>query len=431
MELSVRRKRDAASGTTLELKGGKCIAFDEKKNPAVVMNNVSKGKVYVIGRELSADATGKLLQSILQKENISPVIQLTGSRVLPYVERHLIGDNGRYLLYLHNWGGGNNKALVKLSGDLLHGNYNIRNLETGVTVSKNISSLELKNKGLSVDLQSQTPLALIVEKTNLSPVQISGISDEHRKWLDYIDRPSPKNIPVKKRVLIDSAHLNEYSRIHLLTAAKTLEDNGYEVNVALDDMAGKTIKTYTDHVGLENLSDYGILFLGGIRKVELIEVDKILAWVKNGGSVFICGNRYRGPHGWLSNYSLNTKFYSKFGATVENIQFEDTISNFDNEECYPVFLNIAKSEITKSIGQVYTQGMAVLNLTDPAWQPLVKGNKTSNYPDKPAIAIRNFGKGRVVLCGDPAWLKPALLDKGGNLQLFMNLVDWLSGPGPK
>jgi hypothetical protein len=424
---SVAKKRDASSGTVLELNGGKAMAFDDKKNLAVVLNSVGKGKVYVIGCELADDTVGKLLQTILQREGISPAIQLTGAKGLAYVEKHFIGEKGRYLLYFHNWGSGPNKAHVKLSGELMPGNYNISNLETGVIIAKNMPTLELQNKGFDVELQSQTPLALIVEEKNLVPVKISGLSDEQRKWLDYIDRPSPKNIPVGKRVLMDSAHLNQYSRIHLLPAAKLLEDNGYEVNVALGGLTGKAIKTYTDHIGLENLSDYGIFFLGGMRNIEVAEADKISAWVKDGGSVFICGNWYRGPHGWLNNSSLTTKLYSKFGAAIENTSFTDAASNFDDEPCYPVFLNIAESEITKTIGRIYTQGMAVLNLKDPEWQPLVKGNKTSNYPDKPAMAIRNFGKGKIVLCGDPAWLKPELMEKGDNRKLFMNLMNWLSG----
>jgi len=423
---SGNKKRDASGGTLLELKGGKSIASDEKQRAAIVLNNFGKGKVYTIGRELPENETNKLLQAILKKEGISPEIQLSSSKNLPYVEKHLLGEKGSYLLYLHNWGGGVHDVSIKIPGNLLPGNYNIRNLETGKAIVENISVQDLKEKGIKIELQSQTATALIIEEKNLKPLAIDDISEEQRKWLDYICRPSPKNVPLEKRILIDSAHINQYSRIHLLTAAKALEDKGYEVNITLSELTEKTMKTYTDHIGLEELSDYGIFFMGGISRIEIKEADKLIEWVKNGGSLFICGNWFRGPHGWLSNYSVNSKLYSKLGALVENNSFEDGTNNLNKEAMYPVFSNIAESKITKGVKDIYSQGMAVLNLKAPEWQALVKGNKTSNYPDKPAIAVRTFGKGKIVLCGDAAWLKPTLLGKGDNMKLLINLMNWLA-----
>ena len=253
------------------------------------------------------------------------------------------------------------------------------------------------------------------------------MSDEQRVWLDYIGRPSPKNVPTKKRVLIDSAHLNQYTRVHLLTAAKALEDQGYEVNVALGGMTKETIKTYTDHVQFEALDEYGVLFMGGTRSaIEKIEAEKIKKWVEEGGSLFACGNWYRGPHGWLNNYWPSQKLYSLFGARVENLAFTDDKECLGGVAHYPVFRNIASDVRTQGVESFCAQGMALLSLKDPAWKPLAMGNDSSSHPGRAGLAVREFGKGKVVLCGDAAWIKPTMIDKGDNRRLFMNLMRWLS-----
>ena len=420
------RKRDSLYGTLLKLKDGKALALDNSNRPAIVENGFGKGKVYVIGSEFSEDATIKLLRAILHKEKIEPALNFAGAAEPLYTERHLFGEKGRYLLYLHKWSGGSAALSVKINKELPAGYYRVRDLETGATVADNISAADLTLKGIAVELHCQTPLSLIIEDGKLEPLTIKSLPSEQVKWLDYLDRKPLNNIPLKKRVLADSAHYNNYSRIYLLNAVKVLEDAGYEVNTALENMTEEYMKTYTGQLTTERLADYGILFMGGPRTIETTEVNKIVEWVKNGGSLFVCGNWFRGPHGWLNNQAINSKLYSKFGALVLNESFDDPVNNYDGEPAWPVFSEIDKTDLSNGVSCVVSQGMAVLDLKDPAWKALVKGGKTSKYPGRAAIAVRDFGKGKIVLCGESAWLKSPLLEQGDNKKLFLNLMEWLS-----
>jgi len=423
---SVARRRDGIFGYAVEVGKAQVLARDEEHRAAVTVNRAGKGKAYLIACELPAIPKMKLLQSILSGNGIEPEVSVKGEEELLFVERHLLGEEGRYVLYLHNWGGGSHRVNVKIGKKIPSGVYVIRDLETSQELAT-MGSEALVSKGLEVSLSSQTPLALLLERGGLEPLKLRALSEEQRFWLDYIARPSPKNVPTKKRVLIDSAHLNQYTRIHLLTAAKALEDDGYEVNVTLGGMTEEAIKTYTDRVQFESLNEYGILFMGGTRAaIEEMEAEKIKKWVEEGGSLFACGNWYRGPHGWLNNYVPSRKLYSLFGATVENLAFTDDRECLGGESRYPVFRNIASDVRTRGVGSLCAQGMALLGLTDPAWEPLVMGNESSNYPGRAALAVRELGKGKMVLCGDAAWIKPTMIEKGDNKRLFMNLMRWLS-----
>jgi hypothetical protein len=417
---------DGLGGVALEPKGAVVLASDNSGFPVITLNHVGKGKVYLLAREFSEAVTRQLLQAILEREGLEPPVKLQRDKPISYVERHLLGKDGRYLLYLHNWGGGAPEAAVTVAESLNHGVYQVRDLESGKVLTEAISADELKTTGLKIKLPSQTPVALLLELREAKPLAIKGLTAEQREWLNFLSRPAPIGVPTPRRVLFDAAHINQYSRISLLTAAKALEDRGYEVNTALGPITKDYMKTYTDQITKEKLSDYGVLFLGGPRTMEGIEGEAVAEWVQGGGSVFLCGNWFRGPHGWLSNVPLNRGLCSKFGASISNESFADTINNSGGDSSYPVFSCLADNELTKGVKKLHSQGMAVLSPQDPAWQVLAEGGKTSSHPGKPALAIRKFGKGRVVLCGDPAWLKPTMLEQGDNRTLFLNLMEWLA-----
>ncbi|NMA48041.1 MAG: hypothetical protein GX945_15915 [Lentisphaerae bacterium] len=422
----VANASDGLGGVAIELKAAEALASDTSGFPAITLNHVGKGKVYLLAREFSEAATRQLLQAILAREGLEPPIKLKRDKPISYVERHLLGKDGRYLLYLHNWGGGMPEAAVTLAESLNQGVYRVRDLESGKVLTEAISSDELKTTGLKIKLPSQSPVALLLELREVEPLALKGLTAEQRQWLNFLARPAPIGVPTQKRVLFDAAHINQYSRISLLTAAKALEDRGYEVNTALGPITKDDMKTYTDHIAKETLSDYGVLFVGGPRTMQGLEGEIVAEWVKGGGSVFLCGNWFRGPHGWLSNAQLNRTLCSKFGASISNESFEDKTDNSAGDSSYPVFSCLADNELTKGVKELHSQGMAVLSAQDPAWQTLVEGGKTSSHPGKPALAIRKFGKGRVVLCGDSAWLKPTMLEQGDNRTLFLNLMEWLS-----
>ncbi len=421
-------KRDQSHGCAIQPQTARILARDASGAPAVIVNRVGRGKVYLVGRILPDLVMMKLLRMICAENGISPRVQVTADNELPFLERHLVGDSNRYVLCLHDWGGGRQTVTVRIMRGLPAGRYLVRNAETRAGLGV-FSADSLREKGLRVELQSMTPLVLVLEHDKVTPIKLHGISDQQRTWLDYIARPAPKGIPRNRRVLIDTAHLNQFTRITMLTACKALEDEGFEVSIALGDMTGKTVKTYTDRVRMESLADYGILFIGGMRRLQKIEAEHLGTWLKAGGRLFLCGNWPRGPHGWMNNWRIfkTLKLCGLGGGVVDKKSFSDAKSCLDRQPLYPVFTNIVSTPQTAGVGKFVSRGMPLLRLEKHApWTVLIKGNATSSHPEAPVLAIRAINKGKVVLCGDGGWLKAGMFDKGDNRRLFLNLMKWLS-----
>ncbi len=423
------RLRDDSLGCAIIPQNASAIAKYANGKAAITLNNYGKGKVYIIGCNLPDIARMKVFKNILDKNNIKSPLNIKSARKLDFIESAFLGKEGRYLIYVNNWGGGEADINIKVLKNILPGNYIIRNLETAMNVS-DISAKKLRSSGFNVNIKSQTPLALLLERDDTKQRTIKKLTKKQKFWFDYLTRPAPTDVPKNKRVLIDAAHVQFYSKIFLLTAAKALEDNGYEANTAIGNFKKDIIRTYTDKRKVENLDDYGILFIAGARTMDPIEIERIVKWIKNGGSLFLCGYYSYGAHYWVSNYTMSKIFYSKFGAKVKNSSFFDDKSCYDGNPLHPIFTNIEKLPLTEGIKKICTIGMSPLSL-DKNWTALVKGNWTSNKPNIPAIAIRNFGKGKIIISGAGGWLKSSMLDKGDNKMLFLNLMKWLSESNEK
>jgi glycosyl hydrolase family 42 (putative beta-galactosidase)/uncharacterized protein DUF4350 len=386
--------------------------------------NKTLGKVHIIPSSLSKVKCFKLLRKLIVKASKPDVTIKTNKKAITYIERYLLGKNDRYLLYLHNWGG---KRVVKAMPNVLpNGNYRISDLSSGKIINPKISGRKLRRSGIAVDLPCQTPRVFIVEKMSLSPLEVKRLSQDQLQWFDFM-AGNPRVNPVSSnRILFSGGQLCYYSKIFLLTAAKTLEKIGYSTDLALPPINTDNMTVFTNTLTQAKLSDYKILFLGGPRIIKAKESKAILDFVKNGGGLFICGNWSRGPHKWLSNSHVNKSFLKQLGAAVVNVGIKDKVNFTDNEQWHPVFKDFTNHKLTQNIKSIYSQGMGFLSIKKEIWESLVLSGKNSNYPGKAVVAVRQYGKGRIVLCGDSAWLKPAMLSQGDNKRFLINLIKWLS-----
>ena len=428
MHSTVPRLRDKIVGWETHAEKATLLLADSLKRPVLLGNRVGRGWVYTLTANPNGRALNKIFAKLLAKHQQLPDVSFQADEEVPWVERYLLGDKGKYLLYLHNWGGGTFNGRISLNKPLAPGNYTVRNLETGEALLTNTPVREIMKNGIKATLSSQNPLVLLME--NSAPRELERLSDEQHQWLDYIDREPLENIPSAKRVLIYSGGIVTYSRIKLLTATYLLEQNGFECVAGISTPMTKEMEVYNGTLKNENLSSYGIIFIGGNRAAfKAGEIELLEQYVKDGGRLFFCGNWARSF--WISNYH-NNQLLKLYGADITNYNYIDPQNCDDGVELYPIF-NTASNK------RLVSHGMALLQVDDN-WQITVPGtahctgaNMVPLAVEKQikrnfraaAIATREYGKGKIVVCGDPSWLEGESLKKGDNQEIFLGLMQWL------
>ncbi len=425
----VPRLRDRITGWAVQARTATVMLEDSRKRPVLLCNRFGKGQVYTLAANPNGRALNKIFADLLKTHGQLADVNFMSAESVPWVERYLLGGEGKYVVYLHNWGGGTFDGKVKFNKLPEPGKYTVRNLETGEVLLTDAAMEAIGKNGIPVKLSSQNPVVLLME--NSAPRKLEQLSAEQDKWMDYIDRKPLENIPAAKRIMMYSGGVVTYSRIKLLTAAHWLEQNGFECVAGLSTPMAKDMDVYNGGLKTEKLDSYGIVFIGGNRVPFKAEEIKLLEqYVQNGGRLFLCGSWSRTL--WLSNAS-NSKLLQPFGANIMNSSYIDPKNCDDNVELYPIFT-------TSDAKKLVSHGMAIVRVDDN-WKIIAPGttqcmdmNMVSHPVDKIAgkkqrsvsVAAREYGKGRVVVCGDASWLEGANFDKGDNREIFLNLMKWLS-----
>ncbi|MCP3968645.1 MAG: hypothetical protein GY750_20215 [Lentisphaerae bacterium] len=398
----------------------KVIATYADGKAAVTVNNYGRGKVYYIGCELDYTATTKLMNQIIDSNNIEKSLHISSDKPAEFIETHVLGRNGRYAWYIFNWGGGDRKLNVACK-NIPDGNYRIVNVVKDKVVTDNISADKIK-KGISVSAKSHEPGIYLVEDKKLKPTKLQKLSSKQQKFVNMW-RPSPKG---DVKVLIGSRGA-VMGRTRMLTAVNMLEKFGFEFGIGMNEL-NTEMETFNKESKFEKLSDYQIVtFMGNnLNQIKYPKkVQKALEkYVREGGSLLLAANFYVGPHGWYSNNRLKS-LPRAFGVNYTNTNIRDTQEHGFVPE-FPIFTDIAKNEITKGVKVFQSRGMSMLKVKNPKAKVLVKAGKNANRPRTPVMVALEYGKGRVVILGNARWMKPDYFCKGDNAQLLLNIFNWLA-----
>ncbi len=410
----------------------------EKISANYTEGKYGKGKFYYLKEEFDLSTLRDIFKSIFKENEILPefkVIDSSSGNPLSFVESHSFGRKGRYVWYFLNWGHSSYASIspVKLSSPLSGKRFLIRNVETGKIIfspskRKYWSRREIEN-GIKISLPCQSPQIFIIEEASLSPTLLRNIDKKRKQILAKIWK---KTSPGKYKVLIHAGYYERMSKEKIPTAVELLEKNGFGVYSLLGRIEREGITVYDgENIKKDVLENYQILVfpcpqgnLPDVPKSRYV-IEKIKKFVENGGGLLLLANFYHGPHGWLSPRVINY-LSSPFGIILTRKVFKDETNNELGEPLWIKFQNISPHPITSGVKTFQSAGCGVLEITDQRVKIIIKSNKTSTPPEQPVLAIREYGKGRVVVMGDGYWLEPEMLKKEDNRQLLLNIFNWLA-----
>lgn len=421
---SERRDFDSCHGVELTLAGATSLATFADGSPAITVNRHGKGHVYYFACNLPFPQLKTSLATILGENGIGPQLSIKALDGSPanYVEAHLLGSKGSFILYLNNFGGGDRKLKVAWPA-VPTGIFKVSDIKSGASLADNFSSEALKD-GLELTAPSQSPVALLLElKGEGRPTQLTQLPASDRRFLDMWRRSPPGGA----KILFNTCSRDEMDPFRMLTGKTLLEDNGFEISYAMAIPEDGQVKAFFEEVETKPLSNYAIYVLPGTRWLKDAKTIKgIVDYVKGGGSLLLGATVDIGCSGWMSNRSHRKELFEAFGLKCGGVNFKDDKMNiFSPYFCR--FTNIAAGHpVVVGVNSVQIAGASVLGVTREGQSVLVRSNATSVPAEAPFLVAMEFGAGRVVAMGDALWLGPEWLDKADNAQLMLNIFNWLA-----
>lgn len=413
---TVIRYIDKNSHALIVPTSAKVLASFNNGAPAISVNKIGKGKVYYIAGALPPEAVLKLVKNLLKQNMIKPQIKLKKLKELNkprFVEANLTGKDGRYLLFVLNWGK-SGSALAKLN-TLPAGSYTIRNINTGNLIrpasKQQVWSATELAKGLPLRLDTFNPVTLLLEKVGLKPLVLKNISPARYRILNQLWEKTPEKADAPTVAVAGSYGLIPEMHGLIPTARKVLTDNGFNV------------KNY--YSGKTDLKKVNVL-LWSCPRMKPKNHEAILKFVKNGGGLLICGGAVLNYHQLNRASDLMNKLKLAQTGVRTNVLYNskpganDDILNLDCKD-------LAKHPVTENIKSFKTSACGYVNKLPPNAKVLIRAPKNSNHPGKPVLVTFKYGKGRVIFVADFWWLRPLDLEKADNAQLLYNIVNYLAG----
>jgi uncharacterized membrane protein len=426
---TVKRVTDGAFGRALHCTTAQPIVFYKDGSAAVTVNKIGKGSIYYIGGELPEPETRSLLTSILRSHGIeNQVLALTrapGENFGAYVEGHLFAKDETRVVYLHNWGQGPVKMILKLKS-LPAMDYAIRRVRASESPDRQVVNGHALAQGIPISLDSQDPLILLVEPASQLPLPLAQLSQREVSFIDLL-KSRPEGA---KRILVNATHGENITKIRMLTAVQLLREMGYEVDSNLKGIAPE-VTVFQDKITKKSLGDYPVFMTMGSaigdRKFSPEEIAALRDYVAAGGGLLIAGNFVEGPHNWQENIGAKGALSSVFGINLTNDNVQDTDHALDGFPFFPIVESADTSPLAEGVSHIQTLGTSVVRPAAPEASVVVRSSATAAPPSAPVMVARTYGKGRVVVMGDAKWLQPEILPLADNARLLENIVKWLAG----
>ncbi len=431
------------TGYRAELKGAEGIGSSPQGPPMSVFR-LGEGRVYYLAWNLPHEVLRRALSWICRQVNVEPMVdvQLEDGIEADYVEAHLLGreTEGRYVVYALNFGGGPRTArLIPLP--LARANqdrYLVREMRSGQYLSADGGharepwTAQDMARGIPSSLPPQNPELFLVEREDLAPLALRGLTAEQQEALAWAWRDSP---PSKWRMLVDGYHVAEFrvSKPKMPTAVKALEDAGWEVN-SLISRLGEEVETFSGNgITTEKLSGYQVLMLCGLRHGASVwrneELAAVREFVRTGGGLFVCLKR-----DWHFDYPIYEDI-QQFNIQDAGGSIYDPSSCILGEPIYVGFRDPSSHPTTEGVRLLQSTGMRPLTVEHPAAKTLFASAEDAkamdlwgemrDAPRAPVAVALEEGRGRVVVVSADTWLRPDELAMGDNERFLLNVVEWL------
>ena len=415
-------------GVELEpLKDSKAIAKYGNGATAMTLKSFGKGKIYYLGAELGINGFNRLITAICAENSIAPPITLSpkvaGS--LNYVERYLFKNDGKYLLYLNNWGA---EAVASIMLPQLGAeNYSVREVLSGKTIYQG----KLAENAMQLTVNSQSPHVLLIEKSQDRPLKLAKLPPEYDAFMQRIWHDSPKHDD-KVLFCVRGKHLQDKRsspQILMPTLPLLLNQDNMEVNIALGNLADSVQACdYRDRSHDVDLENYKVLFIPSPIDMDENFTGKELAairkFVADGGGLFVCGLNSYGIH---TVNRVATRVLKPFGISIVNSSLKDHQHHILGDPRFITFSDLkSKHPILKNVGTFQSMGSSYVKYKNPQSKPVSLISTKLKGREVPVLMAMEYGKGRIVVMGESNWMWPEWLQKGDNAQLAVNIFDWLA-----
>lgn len=411
------------------------IAKDDKGAPALVKNKYGKGLVYTLGFHPDMALFGKVLNKIIKEAGLLPQLELKSLEGPPckYIERQVMGQNGRYLFYAQDYGGSRKLVKIKPLGfKLPDGKYTVTDTQMFKVIpspsgKKIWDSKEIKN-GISCLMEEQNPVCLLIENVKLVPTKPYNLAlaKKRSSFLLKHFRPSPKS---EKIAYIPS--VTPFTEIDSIpTARLIMEELGFQVDAGFSKGVKRKLKAYGNRK--YSLDKVSLLILIGTRYMTEEEADIIAEYVENGGALLVAGMPVWGNN-WHTNRLIN-KLLKKWGLSIANTTLLEPETNGIVSRIAPVYNVASDHPAMRGVKKICAYAPSWISSKKSDLLPLFSSSDKaenirpwgSRVGSKPLCFAFEQGKGRVLVIGTLGMLTPEYLRRADNAKFLANAVQWLT-----
>ena len=390
---------------------------------AFASGDTGKGRVIVVEKGLDMETLAGRLAPFLPAPELK--VEIAPSGEFPCVERLLVGDAMRKVLYLQNWGGLDQACRVALPKEMcgwkltrLEGEFarTADGVETTVEGSQGIAACILSAPGAEVpDFKVSD-----AEKKKILHVQelMRFVSGNGKKCVLFaLDGPEPGGV-------VNPYARHPYTGVelfpHEIEAVRAL---GAEVDAMHPAMwTPELLSKYAAVVMTEgNSLDY---WEGLFRKPEFRKM--LSDYVQGGGALF--AEVYTGR-----SLNANASFFllgkEAWGVDLPRVKTprDDTSCGFGDPR--QILADATGTHpIAEGVGKVQLFALTPLKFSGgSSMEKVVSLPQSSSMPGACVVAAQVSGKGRVVVSADPMAFQPYRVLEADNAALLLNTFGWLLG----
>jgi len=390
---------------------------------AFASGDTGKGRVVVLEKGLGMETLAKRLAPLLPASELK--VEIAPSGEFPCVERIMVGDGSRKVLYLQNWGGLDQTCRVTLPPEM-----------RGWKITRMEGEFVRTAEGVETTVEGSQGVAVCILSAPGEKVPDFKLSDAEKNKILYVQNLMRFGCPApgKKRVLfaLDGPEpggvVNPYARHpytgvelfpHEVEAVRAL---GAEVD-AVHPMAWtpELLSKYAAVVVTEgNSLDYWQPLFG---KPEFRTM--LSDYVQGGGALFAEIYTGRSLNANMSFFSLGKEAWGVEIPWSKKPPRDATSFGFGDPRQILTDA-VGTHPIAEGVGKVQLFALTPIKLSDGSrMEKVVSLPKTSSMPGACAIAAQSFGKGRVVVSADPMAFQPYRITTADNAALLVNALGWL------
>jgi len=403
-----------------------------------LVRQIGRGRVIYLG---AADDFRRTFESLKNVADLAGIrreawIEFEPAGEFPFVEVQIIRRAPRFLVYVMNWGGKEQHGRLHVSASFLGGanrTWRVRDVRRArPLVPERFPTSALAAPGMRIRIPPQDPLVLLFEEESLDPLPLRQPAPGRMKVIRRLAelRKPRKRRPGRPCILFPKVHADmhlEHGKAGCPIVADLLEQAGCDV-----------IEAYVSELSADDLRTIDLVFIqedyqGSWRRMQQVRPElwnMLRDYMKNGGSMFVAGTIHAGWN--AASFALNA-LLGPLGVTVPRryprdraVWIEDPLHSPDGDPLHIVTDAVQKHPVTRGVRRVDLFCAAPIIDKHKLLAPLVLATADDrHFSSQPVIACGEYGKGRLLVSGEPYFLQPFHIERAYNLLLTWNALRWL------